>query len=157
MGILFKKREKAADQIGIQLIGSAKLNASIRKVQSAWAEWLRKWTASFSLTQWKIVLGLFILLAGGFNLLLITGSFRSADPWELSISTILKPQYMTQTGDVFSNQKSEDLEKELLWIVNQSRVLDSLKKSEVRKSKLDSTALDLDGLDSILKQTLPEK
>src|SRR5690606_2791605 len=98
-----------------------------------------------------------ILLTGGFNLLLITGSLRSADPWELSISTILKPQYLTQTGEVFNNQKSEDLEKELLWIVNQTRVLDSLKKSEVEKKKLDSTALDLDRLESFLKQTLPEK
>lgn len=157
MGILFKKREKAADQFGIQSNRLAKLNASIRKVQSAWAEWLGKRTANFSRMQWKIALGLFILLAGGFNLLLITDSFRSADPWELSISTIHKPQYMTQTGEVFSNQKSGDLEKELLWIVNQNRVLDSLKKSEVRKTKLDSKALDLDGLDSILKQTLPEK
>lgn len=157
MGILFKKRKKEADQIGMQSNRLAMLNASIRKVQSAWAEWLGKRTANFSLMQWKIILGLFILLAGGFNLVQITGSFRSADPWELSISTILKPQYMTQTGEVFSNEKSGDMEKELLWIVNQSIVLDSLKKSEVRKTKLDSTALDLDGLDSILRQTLPEK
>lgn len=157
MGILFKKRKKGADQIGIQSDRLTKLNASIRQVQSAWAEWLGKRTANFSRMQWRIVLGLFILLVGGFNLLLITGSFRSDDPWELSISTILKPQYMTQTGEVFSDQKSEYLEKELLWIVNQSRVLDSLKKSELRKSKLDSTALDLNGLDAFLKQTLPEK
>lgn len=157
MGILFKKRKKEADQIGIQSNRLVKLNASIQKVQSACAGWLGKRTANFSLTQWKIVLGLFILLAGGFNLLLITGSFRSVNPWQLSISTILKPQYMTQTGEVFNNEKSEDLEKELLWIVNQTRVLNSLKKSEVRKIKLDSTALDLDGLDSFLKQTLPEK
>lgn len=157
MGILFKKREKGADQIGIQSFNSAKLNASIRKLQSTWAGWLGKRTANFSLTQWKIILGLFILVAGGLNLLLITGSFQSDNPWELSISTILKPQYMTQTGEVFGNKNSMGFEKELLQIMNQSLTLDSLKKSEVQKTKLDSTASGLDALDFFLEQTLPEK
>lgn len=158
MGILFKKREKRTEKLGSPTMLSARLNASSRKVQFALARWLQQRTACFSPFQWKIALVLFILFTGGYNVLLITGSFRSDDPWVLSITGILKPKYLSQTGEEFSNKSLADFEKEFLRIMDRAITLDSLNKSEARKNGLDGTALDWwDGLDLFLeKPVYPE-
>lgn len=159
MGIFFKNREKSIEKIRNRAVLSTRLNTWIRKVQTAWARWLEQRTAHFSLLKWKIALVLFILFTGGYNVLLITGSFRSDDPWMLSITGILKPKYLTQTGEEFTKKNLADFEKEFLRIMDQAIALDSLNKIETREKGLDSTALDRwDRFDLFLEKPVnPEK
>lgn len=156
MGIIFKKKQKKIVTSGNTSMLSARLNASSKKVQSAWARWLEQRTANFSPIQWKITLVLFILFTAGYNVSLITESFRSDHPWVLSVTAILKPQFLTQTGEEFGDKSLADYEKEYLRIMDLAIALDSLNKSEARKKRLDTAALDSwDGLDLLLKKPVP--
>src|SRR4051794_1698542 len=88
---LFKKREnkKTQSQPVNRLLEG--VSTFFTNLQRAWANWMEHRTENLNHNQWLMVLGLFVLLTGGYSSFLISASVLSKGKLVFSITSIHKP------------------------------------------------------------------
>lgn len=140
MGDLFKKPKKTEAFEKKPSITEG-IRLSYQKILQSWAKRLERRTAKFSRVHWLIALSLFIVFAGGLNILLITNSLLQNGTSTFSVTAIHKPKYLTQTEEKTGNNEGLVSEKEYLRINSFLLYMDSLKNSPTGQPELDSILL----------------
>lgn len=141
---LFKKREnkktrswpanKLLEGIGIFL----------SKIQQAWAKWMEHRTENLNHNQWLMVLGLFVLLTGGYSSYLISASVLSKGKMVFAITSIQRPITATPEG---KNKPAFVLTKKEYQKINRFRLyMDSLKRNPEGKMEYNKIILHRPGL-----------
>lgn len=132
---LFKKRENKK----IQSLPANKLLEGIgnvvSKMQEAWAKWMEHRTENLNHNQWLMVLGLFVLLTGGYCSYLISASVLSKRKMVFSIPSIQMP--ITKTLEDKYRLAFTLSEKEYQKINRFRLYMDSLKSSPTGKLEYD--------------------
>jgi len=99
MKFLFKSKRRKTPEHAVESKASEGMQALYRNVQCRWATIMEKFTAKLSYGNWKIVLALFVLLTGGYNVYLIVNAFTHKDIKTFSVTPIRKPGHFDKTGD----------------------------------------------------------
>lgn len=126
-------------------------NSPVKNLQRKWANWIERRTTHLERYHWLIVLALFVLLAGGYNLCLLYGSFTWKGKTIFSVFPIQKPALFREAGNMKQHSDSAFLSGEYKRIHQFRIYMDSLKQSPSGRSVYDSILLHRPGLlDSVL-------
>ena len=152
MAFLFRKRKKteAAEpgQIHDRVLRQM-VNACLR-LQTRWARWMDRRTEHLSSRTLLLLLLAFIALAGGYSICLIGQSFSGNQASAFSVTPIITPGRVLQTGDAASQKEMIVSKTDYQRIIRFRGYMDSLTRSPAGKAVYDSILLSRPGLqDSI--------
>ena len=143
MKFLFKnKRKNTSEQPATVAKG---LQSGYRCLKSGWAAWMTKHTAGFSPSTWKVILIVFILSSGGYNIYLAVNAIVSKPKKSISVTSIKKPAHATETGDA-NTTAPQVSEAEYMRIRKFRTYMDSLARSPSGKIIYDSITRHRPGL-----------
>ena len=152
MAFLFSKKNKkqtvGPDQIHDREIRQM-VNACLR-LQTRWARWMDRRTEHLSSRTLLLLLLAFIALAGGYSICLIGQSFSGNQASAFSVTPIITPGRVLQTGDAASQKEMIVSKTDYQQIIRFRGYMDSLTRSPAGKAMHDSILLRRPGLpDSI--------
>ncbi|OJW81830.1 MAG: hypothetical protein BGO69_15125 [Bacteroidetes bacterium 46-16] len=99
MKFLSKNKTRKASEDAIESKVADGIQTLYRSLQCTWVTILEKLTAKLSYGNLKIVLALFVLLNGGYNVYLIVNAFTLKNIKAFSVTPISKPGHFDKTGD----------------------------------------------------------
>lgn len=152
MAFLFRKKNKTEaaepdenhDRVLRQMV-----NACLR-MQTGWALWMGRRTQHLSRITLLLLLLAFIALASGYSIYLIGQSFSGPQANAFSVTPIIKPGHVLQTGDAASQPDMIISKTDYQRIIRFRGYMDSLARSPTGKVVYDSIVLSRPGLpDSI--------
>jgi len=152
MAFLFRKKNKTEasgpDQIHDRVIRQM-VNTCLR-LQTRWARWMGRRTEHLSRRTLLLLLLVFIALAGGYSICLIWQSFSGNQASAFSVTPIITPGRVLQTGDAASQKEMIVSKTDYQRIIRFRGYMDSLTRSPAGKAVYDSILLSRPGLlDSI--------
>ncbi|MCK9412692.1 MAG: hypothetical protein M0Q53_10345 [Prolixibacteraceae bacterium] len=152
MAFLFRKKNKTEasgpDQIHDRILRQM-VNACFR-MQTGWARWMGRRTQHLSRRTLFLLLLAFIALSGGYSIYLIRQSFSGNQATTFSVTPILKPGHVVQTGEAASQPDMLISKTDYQRIIRFRGYMDSLARSPAGKAVYDSILLRRPGLpDSI--------
>ncbi|THF52968.1 hypothetical protein E6C50_01810 [Flavobacterium supellecticarium] len=94
MGILKKRKSKASPKAGFE-----GLKMGVEYVRSYWVKWMNAKTASFSKSNWIVLLSVLVLGGSLYNGLVIFKAFEPSDKSTFKIQKIKPPDHFSETGE----------------------------------------------------------
>lgn len=141
---LFRKRENTKTHLQAANKLWEGIGIFFTKKQQAWTKWMEHRTENLNHNQWLLVLGLFVLLSGGYSSYLISTSVLSKGTMIFSITSIQKPITATPEG---KNKPAFVLTKKEYQKINRFRLyMDSLKRNPEGKVEYNKIILHRPGL-----------
>lgn len=114
------------------------------KKQERWAKWMEHRTENLNHNQWLLVLGLFVLLSGGYSSYLISANIFTDGKMVFSITSIRKPIIKTLEA---RNEPAFVLTEKEYQKINRFRLyMDSLKRNPEGKVEFNKITLHRPGL-----------
>lgn len=148
MAYLFRKRKKKeatkTDEVHDKVL--RQMVCACLRIQTGWSLWMGKRTQHLSRRTMLLLLLAFIGIAGGYSIYLIGESFSGTQTNAFSVTPIIKPGFVRQTGEAASPPDMIVGKPDYQRIIRFRGYMDSLTRSPAGKAVYDSILLSRPGL-----------